>query len=105
MAIEFVAGDTGSVYRVTCKNNQDGSVISLSGATAVKLNFKIDSGTTKTPDMTITNPPGTDGVAEYQFVSGDLVAGRMQAAVEITDSTAKVITELEPLVASVRAKL
>ncbi len=104
MAIEFVAGDTGSVYRVTCKNNQDGTVIDLTGA-SLKLNFKIDGGTLKTPAMTITNLPGTDGVAEYQFVSGDLVAGRMQAAAEITDSTAKVITELEPLVATVRAKL
>lgn len=103
-AIEFVAGDTGSKLIVTCKTNQDSVVIDLTGA-SLKLNFKIDSGTLKTPAMTITNLPGTDGKAEYQFISTDLVAGDMQAAAEITDSVGKIITQLVPFKFKVRAKL
>ena len=102
-AIEFVAGDTGSKLVVTCKNNQDGSVFDLTGA-SLKLNFKIDSGATKTPAMTVLIP-ATDGKGEYTFISTDLVAGRMQAAAEITDSAGKIITQLVPFVFAVRAKL
>lgn len=102
MEWDFVAGDTGSKLVVTCKEQATKAVKNLTGA-SLKLKWKINDGTLSQPTMTITDAP--NGIAEYQFASGELVAGMMEAAVEITDSGGLVTTQLTPFQFAVRAEL
>ncbi len=100
---QFVAGDTGSKLKVTCKNDSDSTVINLTGAT-VKLKWRGSGGTLQTKTMTILTP-ATNGQAEYQFLTGELFAGTMDFEVEITDSGGKVIRCLDLISEKVRAAL
>lgn len=99
---QFVSGDTGSKLQVTCKNDGDGSVINLTGAT-VKIKWKTAAGATVTKTMTVINAAG--GIAEYQFASGELYEGWMNFEIEITDSSSKVIRNLSLLQEKVRGAL
>lgn len=103
MAYELVASDTGSKLVVTCKDNDTKAVIDLTGAT-VKLKYSISGGALQTKTMTVQTP-ATNGKAEYQFLAGELSAGAMQAEVEITDATGKIITSLDLLTIPIRARL
>lgn len=100
---QFVSGDTGSTLKVTCKNDGDSTIIDLTGAT-VKLRWKDSSSTLQTRTMSIVNP-ATSGIAEYQFLAGELFAGLMNFEVEITDSGGKIIRCLEIIAEKVRAAL
>lgn len=100
---QFVAGDTGSKLRVTCKNDADSSVIDLTGAT-VKLKWKDSSGTLQTRTMTLLTP-ATNGQAEYLFLPGELFAGTMDFEVEITDAGGKIIRCLDLIPEKVRSSL
>lgn len=99
---QFVAGDTGSKLEVTCKNDADNSAINLTGAT-VKLKWKDSGGALQTKTMTITG--AATGVAEYQFLTGELFAGTTDFEVEITDAGGKIIRCLDLLREKVRAAL
>lgn len=101
MATSFVAGDTGSVLRVTCKDNATGAAINLTGAT-VELRWNA-GGITTTRTMTVID--ATNGVAEYQFTATDLVPGEMAFEVKITDSGGKILRNLNLLIENVRAGL
>ncbi len=100
---EFVQGDTGSKLEVTCKDNADDSAIDLTGATVRLKWIKKSDATTQSKTMTITS--ATTGVAEYQFAAGELVAGNMNFDVEITDSSSKVTTSLNPISVQVRGDI
>lgn len=100
---QFVAGDTGSKLKVTCKNDQDSIIIDLTGAT-VKLKWKNTSGVLVTKTMTILSP-ATGGQAIYQFATAELYAGTMEFEVEITDSGGKVIRNLDLIKEKVRGSL
>ncbi len=100
---QFVAGDTGSKLKVTCKNDADSSVINLTGST-VKLKWKDSGGTLQTKTMTVLTP-ATNGQAEYQFAANELYAGTVNFEVEITDSGGKIIRSLDVIVEKVRAAL
>ena len=90
---DFVAGDTGSVYRPTCKNS-DGTIIDLTGMT-VTLSW-IDSGGSKVArQMTIVD--AVNGVAEYKFQADELYAPSMQFEVMITDSQGEFVRNVDPL--------
>lgn len=99
---QFVAGDTGSKLEVTCKNDADNTAINLTGAT-VKLKWKDAGGALQTKTMTITG--AVAGVAEYQFLTGELFAGTVDYEVEITDADGKIIRSLDLLREKVRAVL
>lgn len=100
---QFVSGDTGSTLKVTCKNDSDSTIIDLTGAT-VKLRWKDSSSTLQTRTMSIVSP-ATGGIAEYQFLAGELFAGLMNFEIEITDSGGKIIRCLEIISEKVRAAL
>jgi hypothetical protein len=100
---DFVEGDTNSVIRVTITNKQTKTVIDLTSAT-IRLVFSIDSGPVKSPIMTIVSP-STNGIVEYQFVTGDLTPGTMTAAIEITFSDTTILSQLDSFKFNVRAKL
>jgi hypothetical protein len=100
---DFVALDTNSVVRVTIVNKQTRGVIDLTNATVLFI-FSIDTGPTKSPTMTVL-APATAGIAEYQFVTGDLVAGTMSAAVQVTFADTTILSQLDSFTFQVRAKL
>ena len=98
-AFSFVEADTASKLRVTCKNKGTGNAINLTGST-VQLQWKTRKGTFVEKAMTLTDP--TNGIAEYQFVVGELESPAMKFEVEITDGTSKVFRSLDVLYELVR---
>ena len=104
MSYEFVAGDTGSKLRVTCKNSSDLTAIDLTGAVvALKWRSSVsDAIVTKT--MTLLSP-NTDGKAEYQFGTSELEKGPMSFEVQITDAGGKVVRSLDLISETVREAL
>ena len=90
--MSFVSGDTGSKLEVTCKDDDTGAVIDLTGAT-VKLKWLDDAGALQTKTMTITH--AATGVAEYQFLADELIQTQMQFEVEITDAGSNVLRSVE----------
>lgn len=101
MAYEFVQSDTGSKLQVTCKNDNDNSVIDLSNST-LELKWVDAAGALQTKTMTVTD--AANGVAEYLFSGSELEAGKMSFEVEIT-TAGKVISNLDLIKVTVRAEL
>lgn len=88
MAELLVKNDTGRKLQLTLQD--DGAAVNLTGATA-NLHYRIAGGTVKTVAMTLTD--AVNGVAEYQFATGDLdVAGSLDYEVQVTDSGGKITT-------------
>lgn len=102
MAYEFVTGDTGSKIVVTCTDSVLGTAINLTGAT-VKLKWITNAGVLANKSMTITS--AATGVCEYQFLATEIEAPTMTFEVEITDATAKIITNLDEIVCNVRGAI
>lgn len=98
---DFVANDTGSKLQITCKDNDTGAVINLTGAT-VTLRWMDKTGATQNRVMTVTS--AVNGVTEYLFAVGELIYPQMTFEVRITDSGGKEITNLAPIEISVRAR-
>lgn len=90
--VDFVTGDTGTILESTCTDNDTGAVIPLTGATVV-LRWEDDTGSIVTKPMTITD--AANGVVQYQFLAGELIAPRMNFEIEITDAGGKIISNLE----------
>ena len=102
MANEFVQDDTGSKLEVTCQNDDDKSVIDLTGAT-VKARWKDKAGTVVEKTMSVTDAAA--GVAEYQFATGELEAGTTGYEIEITDAQGGIIKNLNLLLINIREKI
>ena len=100
----FVAGDTGSTVRITIVNKQTRKVIDLTNAATILFIYTIDTGSTQSRTMTILSP-ATAGVCEYQFVTGDLVAGTMTANIEVTFTDSTILSQLDSFTFNIRAKL
>lgn len=106
MAIDLVAGDTGTMLRISLRNRGTTEPINLTGAT-VRLKYRIDAGVLITQVMTIAD--AATGVATYQFGSGELTAAAqgssLRGEVEVTDAGGKVLTQLKPMTFTIRAKV
>ena len=102
-AYSFVEDDTGSQLRVTCRNKVTGAVIDLTGST-VQLQWKTRKQVFTEKTMSIV-VPGTNGIAEYLFLAGELEAPAMKFEVEVTDGIGKVLHSLDFLYELVRKKL
>ncbi len=100
--MSFVSGDTGSKLEVTCKDDDTGVVIDLTGST-VKLKWDDAAGVLQTKTMTITD--AVNGIAEYQFLASELFPRQMKFEVEITDAAAKVLHNIELIRENVREVL
>jgi hypothetical protein len=95
MPYKLAQGDTGSKIRATCKNDSDGSLIDLTGAT-VQLLWRDGAGALVTKTMTIVGAP-TAGVAEYLFAAGEIFLPLMSFRVRITDAGGKILHNLDNL--------
>jgi len=89
---DFVTGDTGTILRTTCIDNDTGEVIILTGATIV-VRWEDETGTIVTKPMTIND--AANGIVQYQFLAGELIAPRMKFEIEITDVSGNIISNLE----------
>lgn len=97
----LVENDTGSKYRVRCRDDDTKRPIDLTGCT-VSLRWQ-----NKERTQTISRPmtiiaPASDGVAEYQFAAGELYAPKMFFEVRIIDGAGDVLDNLELLEEFVR---
>ncbi len=101
--MSFVSGDTGSKLEVTCKDDDTGVVINLTGALSVKLKWDDAAGALQTKTMTVTD--ATNGVVEYVFLANELIAPQMKFEVEITDSAGLVLHVLDLIRERVREAL
>lgn len=97
---DLVTGDTGSTISVTCKSAA-GVAINLTGAT-VLFRWEGAAGLVEKA-ATITDAP--NGVCEYQFAAGEIIAPKMKIEVEITDSGGKVVTGTDLIELTVREEL
>ncbi len=100
--MSFVSGDTGSKLEVTCKDDDTGVVIDLTGST-VKLKWLDAADALQTKTMTITD--AVNGIAEYQFLAADLTGTQLKFEVEITDSGGDVLRILDLIRENVREAL
>lgn len=101
---DFVAGDTGSELVVQCRSAQTKLPIDLTGLTAT-LRFKIGIAGLIEQAMTIDTPL-TAGIVRYRFQSGELIAGRLVAAVFLTNtSTNAIVTQLDTFIYNVRENI
>lgn len=100
--MSFVSGDTGSKLEVTCKDDDTGLVIDLTGST-VKLKWLDIVKALQTKTMTITD--AINGIAEYQFLANELFGRQMKFEVEITDSGGEVLRNIELIRESCRRAL
>lgn len=109
MSTDVVAGDSGTLLRVSLSNKQTRQPVDLSGAT-VNLKYRIDGGPLETRAMTIV-APATSGIAEYRFASSDLVLGAgvshglLRYEIEVTDAGGKITTSLDIVSLTIRAKV
>lgn len=99
MSYDFVAGDTGSILNVTCKDKATKAVMDLTNCT-VSLQWLNAAGTRTTVAMTIVS--AVAGTVKYQFTTGQLFAPGMIFEVKITDALSKVVTSLDTISVSVR---
>lgn len=99
---QLVEGDTGSKLRVTCKDNDTGLPIDLTGAT-VNLQWKNNASALVTVAMTIID--AVNGIVEYQFLTGQIEPTKMSFQVRITDGSGKITKSLDLLSLNVRRAL
>lgn len=89
--LEFVAGNTSSKLVVVLKDKGTAYPINLTGAT-VHLKFSINGGAASNRTMTIQT--ALDGLVNYTFGTGELIAGDLVGQVFITfPDTTIVFTE------------
>ena len=100
--MSFVSGDTGSELEVTCKDDDTGLVIDVTGST-VKLKWIDKAAALISKTMTIVD--AVNGVVKYRFLANELIAPQMKFEVEITDSGGDVLHILELIRESVREVL
>lgn len=100
MHYDFREGDTGSILRVHCKDNDTGAVIDVTNS-SVNLQWrKASDGSLASVSMTIIDAP--NGIVEYKFAAGELTPPGMDFSIKITDPTTKYVTSLNSIFKSVR---
>lgn len=87
---DFRAGDTLSVLRVTILDKQTRNAIPLDGTHTANLVWSIDDAASVSRAMTVLTG-ADDGKVEYQFLTGELLEGTMQAQVKITETASSKI--------------
>jgi hypothetical protein len=100
---DLVTGDTASVLRVNCRNKSDKTALDLTACT-VALHWINKAGTLVQRTMAIDSP-ATAGIVSYQFATGEIEASSMKFEVQITNSSGKILTLLNPIELNVRREI
>lgn len=98
MKYDVVQGDSGTALRVECVKGVS-QAIDLTGAT---VTLKWRSKTRQLVERGMTIVDAVSGVAEYQFVAGELYAPSMDVTVMIVDMLGGVLHSREALKITVR---
>jgi len=102
VSTQLVAGDTGTILKVVCKD-ESGEVLPGLASATVKLKYRIGASELQTRTMQVADAQA--GRVEYQFQTDELVAGQFKGEVEVTDAANKVLTNLNPIVLSIRKRV
>lgn len=101
MSYDLVTGDTGSILSVSVKDSETALAKDL---TACSVIFRWE-GVSGIVSRAATITDAVNGVAQYQFAAGEIIAPRMKIEVEITDSAGKIVTGTELISLTVREEL
>lgn len=102
---DLVAGDSGSVLRVTIRDNQTQKLIDLTSKSA-KLRYDINRGNTVERDMTVLDQITNRGMVEYNFLAADLsTAGQMRGEVRLQAGQADQLTTVGTFHLAIKAPL
>lgn len=102
---DFVAGDGGSILRVTIHDLAARELIDLTGKT-ITLRYAINGGATHTRDMTPLNQTTHTGQADYRFASTDLtMAGEIKGEVRLQDGLPDQLTTIDTFHLRIKAPL
>lgn len=102
---DFRAGNTLPTLKVKVLDSNTKQIIPLDTLFTANLIWKIDTGPTITKAMNVLTG-ADDGFVEYQFLSGELVAGTMTAIVELTEiATGKTTSTVKDIIREVGPSL
>jgi hypothetical protein len=80
----FIAGNTLPKIRVALRDQKTGLKVALDGIYTAAVTWSIDGAASVSGAATVLTG-ANDGVIEYQFKAGELIAGTMQLQVTITE--------------------
>lgn len=102
---DFRADDSLTVIRFTIFDKQTKQVIPLDGTHTANIVWSIDEAASVSRAMTVLTG-ADDGKVEYQFATGELIAGDMMIQVEITETASgKIATTINDIKKVVGPKL
>lgn len=102
---DFMSGDTLSVLRVNIVDSVGRQPVPLSTLFTASLVWSIDGGPSVSRAMNVLSG-ADDGAVEYQFTTGELVAGSMVAQVKLTQiSSGNIVTTVNPIKKTIGASL
>jgi len=99
---DLVTGDTGSRLILTVKDRSTETARNLTGAT-VKVRWRDNDRQLVERDASVTDATG--GICQYVFAAGEIIAPSMRIEIEVTDSTGKIITGVDPIDLTVREEI
>lgn len=102
MSYDLVTGDTGSKLVVPITDRESGAVVNLTGCT---VKFRWEGSNGSMVNKTASVPTPANGIAEYKFLAGEIIAPEMKIEVEVTDGTGDIVTGTELITLSVREEL
>lgn len=102
---DLVAGDGGSLLRVTLTDHTTHEVLDLTGKT-VQIRYKLNGGALQTRVMTPLDQATLKGQAQYQFLPADLTGpGELKGEVRLQHGLTDQLTTVHPFHLLVRAPL
>ena len=94
---DFRKGDTLSTLEVEIKDKQTKQTILLDGTHTAQLIWSIEGAASVSRAMTVLTG-ADDGKVSYQFLTGELIAGTMEAQIKITEiSSGKIATTVDDI--------
>lgn len=102
MTYDMVAGDTGTVLNVTCKDKATALIVDLTGCS---VNLRWVNKTSAVTSVAMTIVSAVAGTCKYQFTTDQLYDPAMTFEVKVVDALGKVVTSLDPIIVSVRKAL
>jgi hypothetical protein len=94
---DFRANDTLPVIRISIFDEQTKQIIPLFGTHTANIVWSIDGAASVSRATTVLDTPN-NGKVEYQFLTGELVAGTMIAQVQVTEiASGKIATTINDI--------
>lgn len=100
---DLVTGDTGSQFKMVCKDRSTGAVMDLTGC-VINLHWLDAADTPVSRAMQIEGDPAL-GTVSYLFLAGEIFAPEMVFEVEVTNSGGRKLTSNNPIRLRVRRQI